>query len=171
MTAVRQRLILLACSGLLLGAPGSALAQGGGVTVDAPGSSPADKEYALPLEQARREATGQDTSVTPSDSSPASSGVQAAPLFGEGVVASAHEGDRAASTAGAASGRVARQQQSSASSGSPSSVNSVLTGTRAVTAVSPGGSSSFLTIGGVSLAVLLLGGVLGSIARRRGSDL
>jgi hypothetical protein len=47
----------------------------------------------------------------------------------------------------------------------------VLTGTRAVTAVSPGGSSSFLTIGGVSLAVLLLGGVLGSIARRRGSDL
>jgi hypothetical protein len=64
---------------LLLGAPGTASAQERGVHVD-PGS-PAGKEYAIPIERARREASG-GTKLT---TSAAPTQTAAVPLFGQGI--------------------------------------------------------------------------------------
>ena len=78
--AVRKLKVLLVCAlALAIGASG-AEAQGQGVTVDP--DSPSGKEYAIPLESARRQADPQRG--TPTTASRASS----AALFGEGVVAS-----------------------------------------------------------------------------------
>jgi hypothetical protein len=64
---------------LLLGTPGAASAQERGVHVD-PGS-PAGKEYAIPIERARREAAGGQKLA------PAAAPTQTAvvPLFGQGI--------------------------------------------------------------------------------------
>jgi hypothetical protein len=65
---------------LLLGTPGAASAQERGVHVD-PGS-PAGKEYAIPIERARREASGGSKISSGNTSTQAAAPV---PLFGQGI--------------------------------------------------------------------------------------
>jgi hypothetical protein len=129
-----------------------------GVHVDA--GSPSDKEYAIPLDSARRDAASGGNGDL--GSSPGTSGSAPAPLFGEGV-------GNASGDSPKGTGR--RGQRSSTSGDGASSgptVNDAITGTQPVRATVPaGGAKSTLTIGALALSVLLLGGVLGSIARRR----
>jgi hypothetical protein len=65
---------------LLLGTPGAATAQERGVHVD-PGS-PAGKEYAIPIERARREASGGSKITSGNATTQAAAPV---PLFGQGI--------------------------------------------------------------------------------------
>jgi hypothetical protein len=159
----RHKLIVLAASSLALAAPGDrAAAQ---VFVD-PGS-PSGKEYAIPLEEARREAAsgGSDLKVAP--------GSRSAPLFGEGVGDGASDGGGSGSDDGSggaakSDGGAQRSGSSGASGTSGGKVAQALESTHTVGAAVPqGGLGSTATIGAVALSVLLLGAVLGSIARRR----
>ena len=159
----KRKLIVLAASGVALAAPlDPAAAQ---VFVD-PGS-PSGKEYAIPLEEARREAS------TGGGDFPVEQGERSAPLFGEGVgEESAGAGDganRGGDGTPPASG--GEKQRGSAGQGGGSDgggVEQALRGTNTVGAAVPqGGAGSAATIGIVALSVLLLGGVIGSIARRR----
>ncbi len=161
----RRRLLPLAAAlavALTPAAPATARS-GDGVTVDP--NSPTGKEYAIPLQSARRDATqGTDTPGR------APQGERSVPLFGEGV------GDSPAqsgSSSGGSSLRAPRSsheqpQRSSKRSADGGTVQDAIAGTRTVRATVPdGGAGSVLTIGAVALSVLLLGAVLGSIARRR----
>jgi hypothetical protein len=165
----RRRLISTLSVAAVLAVPGAdaAFAQNG-VTVD-PGS-PTGKEYAIPLEQARRDASAEDGG----ELNEATHGERTAPLFGEGVgddTSSAQNGasnrdDPASSDGGGRKG--GKPQATSADGRSGTTVGSAIGGTRALQATVPeGGTSSALTIGALAVSVLLLGAVLGSIARRR----
>lgn len=165
-----RRLLPLALAVAIGASPAApALAQGGGVTIE-PGS-PSGKEYAIPLESARRDAArgGGDEVV------PTQQGERSAPLFGEGV---GDDDDGRAETApsggsgskGTAPDRGSKQgsERPERAAGGGGGVQDAITGTRTVRASVPdGGLGSAATIGAVALSVLLLGGVLGSIARRR----
>lgn len=150
----RLKLIALTAAGAAICSPTPADAQ---VFVD-PGS-PSGKEYAIPLEDARREASpgGNEDPVVQGDRS--------APLFGEGV-----EPDAGRTADGAGTGK---NKRSPLKDGSPDgsraagSVDSLDRSGNVVATVPQGGFGDTLTIGVVALSVLLLGGVLGSVARRR----
>jgi hypothetical protein len=149
---IRRRLIPAAVlfAALLPAAP--AVAQ---VHVD-PGS-PSGKEYAIPLEQARNNASG-NSGVGSGTNTSTSSEAAAAPLFGEGID---HKSNPP-------KGVGKRGQKSTTDGTAPATVGSAIAGTQPVRATVPsGGAKSTLTIGALALSVLLLGGVLGSIARRR----
>jgi len=171
-----RRLIPLAAAILVAAMPAaSASAQGSGVTIDP--DSPTGKEYAIPFETARRNATegGGAELGTPQQ------GARSAPLFGEGV------GDEIGATSGGAGPKGATKDSRSGDSSTPAGpgaggrsksnraepdpggeMQDAIAGTQAVRATIPdGGIGSAATIGAVALSVLLLGGVLGSIARRR----
>jgi hypothetical protein len=104
--------------------------------------SPAGKEYALPLERARREAAGGGGDLSSSGSGK-SGGSQ---LFGEGIKKKGRAGGQSAG------GRDKREAGSPERLGVPASV-------------SPGGSGT-LTDVGIALAVLAAAGALGLGLRR-----
>jgi hypothetical protein len=163
LTPTRRTLLALALAlACTVGGPATPAIAQSGVTVD-PGS-PSGKEYAIPLTSARRDAAaGGKTSTTPKSGSKASS-----PLFGEGV------GDPAGSSSGSkprgnGPSKGQRKSRTRSTPRAPGS-NVVDRAVRPVAASVPnGGSGSTLTIAAVALSVLLLGGVIGSIARRRES--
>ncbi len=128
-------LCLLVLAGLLA-LPAAAMAAEEGVIVDP--DSPAGKEYALPLESARREAAA-DPSVQGRKISPTA---QTAPPFGVGIEpgrggAGARGGDR------------------------PGAEADVEKASTAAAGVVTGNLSSSLTIFALSLVVLAAGGLLG----------
>jgi hypothetical protein len=158
----KRKLIVAAASGLAIA--GSAPPAGAQVFVD-PGS-PSGKEYAIPLEEARREASSGGGDF------PVEQGERSAPLFGEGVDgASGGSGDGSSGNGGGGRPSASdneRQRGSGADGTGGGSVDEALRSTNPVGAAVPqGGIGSASTIGIVALSVLLLGGVIGSIARRR----
>ena len=147
-----MRRALLPALAVVLGATIPAAPAGAqpGVHVD-PGS-PAGKEYALPLDQARREARGGGGSDSGRQKSPTGRSA----LFGEGIEPSRGRG--AGKTAGGAAhgkGGASRAQ----SSGSEAA-------RRLGAPASAGAGSPELTDGGIALAVLLAAGGLGLLLRR-----
>jgi hypothetical protein len=148
----RRKLLLVAATASLLGAP-TAHAQ---VFVD-PGS-PSGKEYAIPLESARRSAaTGQRSDTV-------AQGERSAPLFGEGI------GDGGKKGGGGQPQASGSAQQQPTRAGRGDGVRRALRDTTPVSAAVPNsGAGGLASVGGVALSVLLLGAVIGSIARRRQS--
>ncbi len=159
MNVARRTLITLAVAAVGLPA-GSASAQDG-VVVDP--SSPSGKEYAIPLDAARRDAApgGQNSG---GDS-------QSAPLFGEGVGDTQAESSTPAGTKPTSDDEKSQRRSRRLGTATPevSTAEPTLRPSRPVAAALPDGdASSTLTVAAVALSVLLLGGVIGSIARRRG---
>jgi hypothetical protein len=141
----RRTLILLSLAAAL---PVSPAAAQSGVIID--DDSPADKEYAIPLESAREDAAG---------ASGGGSSSSGAPLFGAGVGDSGNDSRPKSSQ---------RDPQKSSRRPSPATeTTSVQSGRTAAATVPEGGVSTTATIIAVALSVLVLGGVIGSIARRR----
>lgn len=135
--------------------PSTALAQTG-VHVDP--ESPAGKEYAIPLEQARREAGGTDGGA-------ARPGAQA-PLFGQGIGDSSTSAGSAGGDPSAA-GRGDAGQAGAGAGGSPAAAPET-SKSAAVAAAVGGGSSTALTaaiIGAVLLAAALAGVALRRVLR------
>ena len=155
MMTTGRKLILVSLTALSFGAGGdSASAQ---VFVDP--DSPTAKEYAIPLEDARRDAS------SPDGDGPVAQGDRSAPLFGEGI-GGGSEGD--------GGGGEADQTDNEPAGGRPDDGDDdgagiiTLPQARPITATVPqGGLGDAVTIGALALSVLLLGGVIGSIARRR----
>jgi hypothetical protein len=125
--------------------------------------SPSGKEYAIPLESARRDAAGTKGDVQ--------QGERSAPLFGAGVGDSDDNGS--GGTPESSGGHKQKSSRgpgstTSAGSGDGGTVNDAIRSTQPVRATVPqGGLGSSASIAAVALSVLLLGGVIGSIARRR----
>ncbi len=128
----------------------SATAQGPGVVIDP--DSPAAKEYALPLEQARQDAvTGSDRTQANRDS---------APLFGEGVTPARKDSGRRA-----ASRDAARREAERATKGA--NAEPLALSTVELSADEDGSGALALLLGGAG--VLLLAGLGGFALRRRSS--
>jgi LPXTG-motif cell wall-anchored protein len=142
----------LAATSLL--APAGALAQGGGVFID-PGS-PTAKEYALPLENARRQAN-----PAADQSAPIAQGEKTSPLFGEGISSS---GSKSTDNAGAAG--------AGADGGSAPGPGTAATPPQVIQAAAnpgtpSGGADTHAVVAAVALGVLLVGGGAGLLLRRR----
>ena len=130
--------------------------------------SPSGKEYALPIDSARRQAAREAERGT-------AGRTQRPPLFGEGVDVAPSGSARGGQGAGAgggggggstASGRSARelreQRSEPAEAGTPA--------LQAQAGTPDGGVGALAIIGGASVAVLLLGGGIGLLLRRRASS-
>jgi len=120
--------------------------------------SPSGKEYALPIDSARKQAAA--------DARSTSSRSKAAPLFGEGV------GDRDAGGGGSDAGGGGRNgAAASASEDAAGSQRADADGGTPVTAraqaANPDGGTGTLAIIGAGAGVLLLGGAIGLTLRRR----
>lgn len=152
------RVLPAACSLTMLLTPG-ALAQDDGVTIDP--DSPTAKEYAIPLESARRDAApGRETSEPP--------------LFGEGVTPES-DGDAQPASGGPGSSREpGKPRRASRDSGDDASNGDALTPS-ALKAVAeaaerpgaPGGGGSTLLVIGAGIALVAAAAGAGLIARRR----
>ena len=154
---------------LVLAAPGTAWAQEDGVTVDP--DSPTGKEYAIPLDSARRQAqAGTGSRESGADSE--------APLFGQGVeaeTASGGEDSDGGSSSGKSGGSGSDGSGNSSDGGDPSMGDSDALPREvagdSLAAVQPGapdgGSGTLLLAGGAALAVLLAGVLAGVLVRRR----
>ena len=159
-----KRLVMLATALWLSAAPSMAQV---GVHVDP--ESPTAKEYALPLESARRQASGK-TGFAPGGGARTTP----APRFGEGLAEPAGNED-AGSPAASRSGSGAGGSRSSASSGQRGSGNGSSSSgqiPRAAAVSRPGapdggGTGTTLLIAGGGVALLLLGGAAGFALRRR----
>jgi hypothetical protein len=146
---------------LLLLAP-PAMGQRGGVFVDP--NSPAGVEYAIPLEQARREAAG-DASVNPGgrpSGGQAAAQTEGQQLFGEGIEPVGGRGARARN-APAGSGKRGTSSGGAAAEGAEAAGASA--STAAVAAASEEGSGLPLTIG--IAGAVLVAGVAGGLGLRR----
>jgi len=152
--------LLFALCALALSAP-AAVAADDEIFVD-PGS-PSGKEYALPIDRARKEAA-RDTKGAKD-----AKGQSATPLFGEGV--------DAASTPGASGRRAGGGGKAAADDASTGAAGTTGAGSRetapktlkAQAAAPDGGIGVAAIIGGVSVGVLLLGAAIGVLLRRRAS--
>jgi hypothetical protein len=156
---MRRVRTVLACTAVLVLGAGPAYAQSEGRFVDP--ESPSGKEYAIPLEGARRQAD-------PRPVSPRSvaSGADRATLFGDGVISPpAGSGTRKSggSAPSGAGGDSAGQGTGSAGEPKPSVVR--------IAASQPGAPDSGLgtsvLILGIGLVVLLVGAGAGFVVRRR----
>ncbi|MDX6666521.1 MAG: hypothetical protein QOG68_2727 [Solirubrobacteraceae bacterium] len=130
---------------------------------------PGNTEYAIPLQSARQDAAG-------GSSKGAHKGQSKAPLFGVGVKSSQPAAGTATTTTPAAattthskprSKRSGHKRRTKASRHRKNRSAPVILPTAAPASAPAGNGSTSATIGGLAVAVLLLGGVLGSIARRR----
>lgn len=156
---VLRVLLLLVCGLALFASP--AAAQDDDVQVDP--DSPSGREYALPVDSARSQAS--------KGSSTRRSAGQAAPLFGEGVRSGAGGGgagdsaqaDKTASKAGPSDDAGEDEDASSALRRAATSTPQTLR----AQAAAPDGGSSLLVIVGVGAGVLLAGGLIGLALRRR----
>jgi len=169
LVAVRGSRICFAALGLALVAPVPAAAQSDGVFVDP--DSPTAKQYAIPLESARRQADpGGDGRLAPPGARPPGTG--APPLFGDGIVAtsSARRGSSSGNPGGATRGT--KRDSSSSSPSTAGSTDSSSPVEAAVTnpgAPSSGIESTLLIAAGAAL-VLLIGGLAGFVLRRRSTE-
>jgi len=131
-----------------------------GVYIDP--DSPSGKEYQLPLESERRQA---DPSREPSDG--IVQGARNSPIFGAGIVSRddgevAKNGSRRRTARSAASGGEAEPRDAERDGDAE-----VLQAATSNPGPPDGGIGVSLTIGGVAVAVLLLGGLTGLLLRRR----
>ena len=135
-----------------------------GVTFD-PGS-PTGKEYAIPFEEARRNASSDRTTLEATQRR----GERSAPLFGEGIGDDSSGGGGGGGSTNGNGGAKGDGGSGSAGESGSTIVDRSLSATNTLRAAAPdGGAQSALMIGGLALALLVLGGVIGSIARRRTS--
>jgi hypothetical protein len=148
--------LLLALCALAVIAP-AAVAADDEIFVD-PGS-PSGKEYALPVDSARKQAAGGTQGAKDRTST--------TPLFGEGVdAATPKAGTGKASAAGAKAG--AGDAGGGSAGAPPARVATAAPRTLKAQAAAPdGGIGTAAIIGGVSAGVLLLGAVIGVLLRRR----
>lgn len=148
------RLICVGLWALATVLPAAALAQGDDVFVDP--DSPAGKEYAIPIDEARREASGRD-------GAPGS-----APLFGEGVTAESAPPEQEALARRDAeqspNGRRSTGDRRGLTPAGPSPSEAV----PEPAAAGNGNVSATVVTGGLALAVLGAGCLIG-LALRRGS--
>ena len=155
---MRQRLVSLLTIGVLLASAGGASAQEDGVTIDP--DAPSSKEYAIPLENARRQADPN----TPADQR-VEQGTRSSPLFGEGI-------ERQESGDAPATKRPARSKRRAGSSATPEPAVSIPEVVR-VAATRPAApqsdSGSLFLLGGGALALLAGGGAVALALRRRGA--
>ena len=128
---------------MLLLAPSAAADPGVNVDPD----TPAGKEYALPLDEARKEATGESGG----DVAPPGQQPPPAPLFGAGVERA--KADRAKAEPGDSRGTPENE---------PDSARTAAVGV----AVDPDGGSPERTVGLAALGLLALGGIAGLLLRR-----
>jgi hypothetical protein len=150
-SACVPRLVKSLLPGLLLAAllPSASAAQDEpGVHVD-PGS-PAGKEYEIPLEGARQEATG-------GRGQESGGGRAGAPLFGAGV---SRGGSQQADGGGAGDSVTKAQSEKKADDGGSTGEPSL------ASAGGGSGDSATAKTGGIALAVLLVGGAIGLLLRR-----
>jgi hypothetical protein len=171
-TMFRRGLIHLVVACALV-APSAAAAQ---EPVQVDPDSPAGVEYKLPLEQARRDAApGADGGGVGPRSGGGSGGP--APLFGAGISAAGSQSDGsggAGATGGdgnRADGEQSRDDGGGGAAGGGGSAAGPGAGESApsagTTADENGGGSTGLILGGIALAVVVVGGALG-LALRRG---
>ena len=151
---------LIALLVLVVAAP-PAIARDDGVSVDP--DSPAGVEYAVPLDQARREATG-----TAGGGSAGADGDQ--PLFGVGIErSSAGSGGGGGAKGSGGSGRSAGTGGGSSGGGTQAGADEAEgngASAAAIEVAASGGSSTGLLSAGIAMAVLLLG-LLGGLGLRR----
>ena len=152
---------MLCALALAIAAPApaaAAAAQEDEIFVD-PGS-PSGKEYALPVESARQQAAA--------DASGRSPGTQPAPLFGEGVddgSTAGQGGTGSGSGSGGATGGGGATND--ADGGTPSASGVARSATLKAQAAAPDGGIGLAAVVGVGAGVLLLGGAIGMLLRRR----
>jgi hypothetical protein len=131
-------------------------AQDGGVIIDP--DSPAGTEYAIPLEQARREAAGGDAAPGP--------GRAGEPLFGAGI----SPGRQARSADGGGDGRGSRPRAGASRDQTPKAGSDSKPGatasTAAIAAAAGDGGSETLITAAIGAAVLAIGLVAGLAFRR-----
>ena len=159
---VRVFTMALTCAFTLAGGAANAAAQGQGVTVDP--ESPSGKEYAIPLESARRQA---DPRVP---SRAVESTADSATLFGEGVLAPGSNGEQSRDRSGA--GRPAEKgrrgtRDSDPRTAPPRSVPDVVGIAASRPAAPDGGIGMPILVLGLGLLVVLIGVVTGVVIRRR----
>lgn len=148
---------------LILAAPAGA--QEDGVYIDP--DSPSAKEYELPFESERRQA---DPGQNPSDG--IVQGSRTSPLFGAGIVS----GDGDEEDGGATKGTSRSEKRGDGAAGGSSSSkprmaegddDEVLQAATSNPGAPDGGVGVPLTIGGLAVGVLVLGGLAGLLLRRR----
>ena len=140
---------------LALTAP-AAVAQDDEIFVD-PGS-PSGKEYALPVESARKQAA--------TDAQQRSSSAQPAPLFGEGVD-DRSTADAGGSGTGSGSGSGSAQGGGGGSTAADGGTPGASAATLKAQAAAPDGGIALAAVIGAGAGVLLLGGAVGLLLRRR----
>jgi len=155
-----SKLVALVALGLAIPGAGAASAQDRGVHVDP--DSPAGKEYALPLDSARRDASG----------SPNGTGAtgQSAPLFGAGVSKATGSGGSERSGSGSEGSGSGGRQGDSSSSADREGGNSDVSGADATqvaraAADGGGGLSAGVTTLLIAMGVLFVGILIGLSAR------
>jgi hypothetical protein len=155
---------LVVLASLVLPAP--AVAQQDGVFIDP--DSPSAKEYGIPFEDERRWA---DPGAKPSEG--IVQGARSSPLFGVGIV-SGHGAEAAGSTArtGSPDGDARKDRGIAAHAGDADGLErdsdeEVLEAATSNPGSPAGGIGVPLTIGGVAVGVLLIGGLAGLLLRRR----
>ncbi len=159
---VREFTVALTCAVAVAIGAADAVAQEPGVIVDP--DSPSGKEYAIPLESARRQADPSD--VPTSGASSAGS----AALFGEGVIASRGNGGGPPRRSGArGSAEKARRGSggSDQATGSRPGVPDVVGAAASRPAAPDGGIGTPILVLGLGLLVVLIGVVAGVVIRRR----
>jgi hypothetical protein len=153
--------LLLVLSVLAVAAP-AAVAQDDEVFVD-PGS-PSGKEYALPVDSARKQAA--------KDAQKGSARAQPAPLFGEGVGdTDAASTSSAAPAGGGGSGSGGDRRRAAGDDSAPGAAGgeraSAAPATLKSQVAAPDGGLGLVTVLAAGLAVLALGGAIGLLLRRR----
>jgi hypothetical protein len=158
---VRIFRVAITCAIVLGVGAADAAAQGQGVTVDP--ESPSGKQYAIPLESARRQADPQ--SVRPTGPS----GAGSAALFGEGVVVAGRIKGQSRDGSGARQpgGKAPRGTASNPSPASPRDVPVVVSIAASRPAAPDGGIGMPVLVLGLGLLVVLIGAAAGVVIRRR----
>lgn len=179
MIGSRHRALAVVTALACLAPAASAVAQDDGVFIDP--ESPTAKEYALPIESARRQAD-----PAGSQAKRIEQGAAAAPLFGEGIVTAGgtqRSGESASASSGGGGAGGGSGSSGSAGAGSSGSAGGRPSGSAGAGSGSSGGSAaaaaippsrpgtpegglSFLYVGAAVL-VLIVGALAGLLLRRR----
>lgn len=156
-----RRLVCLTVAVLALTgvATGTAAAQDAGVQVDP--ESPAGKEYALPLDSARRDAAGAAAPYNAAEPGP--------PLFGTGISARAAADDEADPNEAGDRGRGSKVRPGERPETAPATPGAIAAA-RSTDDAAAGGLSASVATAAIALGVLLVGGLVGLSVRaaRRG---